>query len=75
MIGEVSAFTHIVGGSHGWRVPDNLTYYEEWAMPRTFGVGDKLGKLFFKNKKIKKNNNNNPTIQFRWISLLILLLH
>ena len=40
---SVNAFTHIVGASHGWRVPDNVTFYDEWAKPRTFGVGDKLG--------------------------------
>ncbi|XP_022985421.1 stellacyanin-like [Cucurbita maxima] len=39
---SVNAFTHIVGASHGWRVPDNVTFYDEWAKPRTFGVGDKL---------------------------------
>lgn len=44
MIGQVGAFTHIVGGSHGWRVPDNKTYFQDWAKPRTFGVGDRLGK-------------------------------
>ncbi|PON44313.1 Phytocyanin domain containing protein [Parasponia andersonii] len=42
MIGSVRAMTHIVGGSHGWRVPDNKTYFDEWAKPRTFGVGDRL---------------------------------
>lgn len=45
MMGSVSAFTHVVGGSYGWRVPQNLTYYEDWAKPRTFGVGDILGKF------------------------------
>ena len=65
MIGEVSAFTHIVGGSHGWRVPDNLTYYEEWAMPRTFGVGDKLGKLFLKK-------TTTTTLQYNFVGSLFL---
>ena len=46
MVGSVSGFTHIVGGRYGWRVPLNLTFFDEWAKPRTFGVGDKLGKLF-----------------------------
>lgn len=44
MMGSVSAMTHIVGGGHGWRVPDNTTFFKEWAKPRTFGVGDRLGK-------------------------------
>ncbi|XP_023518646.1 umecyanin-like [Cucurbita pepo subsp. pepo] len=39
---SMDAFTHIVGGNHGWRVPDNVTFFDEWAKPRTFGVGDKL---------------------------------
>ncbi|KAB1202805.1 Umecyanin [Morella rubra] len=42
MMGSVSAMTHIVGGGHGWRVPDNATFFKEWAKPRTFGVGDRL---------------------------------
>ncbi|XP_062076033.1 umecyanin-like [Humulus lupulus] len=42
MMGSVRAFTHIVGGRYGWRVPVNLTFFDEWAKPRTFGVGDKL---------------------------------
>lgn len=39
----VSGFIHIVGGGHGWSVPDNKTFYKDWARPRTFGVGDRLG--------------------------------
>ncbi|KGN53385.1 blue copper protein [Cucumis sativus] len=38
----VDAFTHIVGGSHGWRVPENDSFFDQWAKPRTFGVGDRL---------------------------------
>uniref|UniRef100_A0A7N0UTF8 Phytocyanin domain-containing protein n=1 Tax=Kalanchoe fedtschenkoi TaxID=63787 RepID=A0A7N0UTF8_KALFE len=39
----IDAFSHIVGGSLGWAVPPNATYYDEWAAsPRIFGVGDKL---------------------------------
>lgn len=44
---SMDAFTHIVGGNHGWRVPDNVTFFDEWAKPRTFGVGDKLGMCIF----------------------------
>ncbi|RZC56553.1 hypothetical protein C5167_015403 [Papaver somniferum] len=33
---------HIVGRSLGWRFPPNVTYYQDWAKPRTFGLGDKL---------------------------------
>ena len=46
LTGPVTAFTHIVGGKEGWSVPENKTYYEDWAFPRTFGVGDRLGKNF-----------------------------
>uniref|UniRef100_A0A2N9FXV0 Phytocyanin domain-containing protein n=1 Tax=Fagus sylvatica TaxID=28930 RepID=A0A2N9FXV0_FAGSY len=45
MMGSVSAMTHIVGGSHGWSLPDNQTFFADWARPRTFGVGDKLAKV------------------------------
>ena len=44
MTAPAAAFTHIVGGSFGWKTPQNLTFYQDWAKPRTFGVGDKLGK-------------------------------
>lgn len=47
LMGSVNAFTHIVGGSHGWRVPDNVTFFDQWATPRTFGVGDRLGMYIF----------------------------
>ena len=43
----VDAFTHIVGGSHGWRVPENDSFFDQWAKPRTFGVGDRLGISLF----------------------------
>ena len=42
LMGSVTAFTHIVGGKEGWSVPENKTFYEDWAFPRTFGVGDRL---------------------------------
>lgn len=44
MTAPAAAFSHIVGGSFGWSTPGNLSFYEDWAKPRTFGVGDKLGK-------------------------------
>ncbi|XP_010261652.1 PREDICTED: mavicyanin-like [Nelumbo nucifera] len=40
-----STFIHVVGGSFGWGIPDNTTFYQDWAKPRTFGVGDKLGRV------------------------------
>ncbi|KAF8412149.1 hypothetical protein HHK36_000105 [Tetracentron sinense] len=46
MMGRVSAMNHIVGGSFGWIIPKNLSFYQEWAKPRTFGVGDKLVFLY-----------------------------
>ncbi|GAB2224668.1 hypothetical protein Droror1_Dr00005434 [Drosera rotundifolia] len=39
---SASALIHVVGGSDGWEIPPNATFYQEWAKPRTFGVGDKL---------------------------------
>ncbi|XP_057969299.1 umecyanin-like [Malania oleifera] len=42
VIQSASAMTHVVGGSFGWTVPPNKTFYQEWAKPRTFGVGDEL---------------------------------
>lgn len=44
MMGSVDAMTHVVGGSYGWQVPVESYFFEEWAKPRTFGVGDKLSK-------------------------------
>lgn len=44
MMAPVSAFNHVVGGGLGWAVPPNTTFYRDWAKPRIFGVGDKLGK-------------------------------
>ncbi|GAB2232577.1 hypothetical protein Droror1_Dr00011619 [Drosera rotundifolia] len=43
---SASAFIHVVGGSDGWEIPSNATFYQEWAKPRTFGVVDKLGNWF-----------------------------
>lgn len=76
MVGSVRALTHIVGGSHGWRVPDNKTYFDEWAKPRAFGVGDKLGEYIYtprayeffmsyfilvsQTSKNKQTNKHNP---------------
>ncbi|XP_042480095.1 mavicyanin-like [Macadamia integrifolia] len=34
--------THNVGGSFGWSIPKDPNFYQDWANPRTFGVGDKL---------------------------------
>ncbi|XP_021818663.1 umecyanin-like [Prunus avium] len=41
-MGSVSAMDHIVGGSAGWTTPPNKTFFQDWAFPRTFGVGDRL---------------------------------
>jgi len=46
LMGPTSAMDHIVGGSFGWSIPKNLTFYQEWAKPRTFGIGDKLVFLY-----------------------------
>lgn len=40
-----TSLDHIVGGSFGWKLPPNRTFYEEWARSQTFVVGDKLGAL------------------------------
>ncbi|URE19363.1 Plastocyanin-like domain [Musa troglodytarum] len=37
---------HIVGGSYGWKIPPNTTFYEEWANKQSFFVGDKLVFLY-----------------------------
>ncbi|CAD5189640.1 unnamed protein product [Musa acuminata subsp. malaccensis] len=37
---------HIVGGSYGWKIPPNKTFYEEWANKQNFFVGDKLVFLY-----------------------------
>ncbi|KAI3421472.1 Phytocyanin domain-containing protein, partial [Psidium guajava] len=42
LVGSASAMLHVVGGRQGWDVPDNVTFYQDWAKPRTFGVGDQL---------------------------------
>ncbi|XP_042506539.1 mavicyanin-like [Macadamia integrifolia] len=39
---QTNSMSHIVGGSFGWSIPKNSSFYQEWAKPRTFGVGDKL---------------------------------
>ncbi|CAB4280082.1 unnamed protein product [Prunus armeniaca] len=41
-MGSVSAMDHIVGGGAGWTTPPNKTFFQDWAFPRTFGVGDRL---------------------------------
>lgn len=49
LTGSASAMTHIVGGAFGWRAPENnkTSFYADWAFPRTFGVGDQLGKCIY----------------------------
>ncbi|XP_057521168.1 umecyanin-like [Amaranthus tricolor] len=42
LVQSSSALIHVVGGVAGWEIPPNKTFYEDWAKPRTFGVGDKL---------------------------------
>ena len=46
LVQSSSALIHVVGGVAGWEIPPNKTFYEDWAKPRTFGVGDKLGDFF-----------------------------
>ena len=43
---STSALIHVVGGAAGWEIPPNKTFYEDWAKPRIFGAGDKLGQFF-----------------------------
>lgn len=45
LMDPATAMIHIVGGAHGWRLPHNKTFFEQWAKPRTFGVGDKIGQF------------------------------
>ncbi|KAJ0977764.1 hypothetical protein J5N97_013238 [Dioscorea zingiberensis] len=37
-----AATTHVVGGSTGWTIPPNNTFYPDWASSQTFLVGDIL---------------------------------
>ncbi|OVA06377.1 Plastocyanin-like [Macleaya cordata] len=46
MVPVSAGIDHIIGGSLGWTVPPNITYYQDWAKPRTFGLGDKLVFMF-----------------------------
>ncbi|CAN6444302.1 unnamed protein product [Victoria cruziana] len=46
LLGEVSAADHIVGGSFGWKVPPNATFYQEWAKSKTFELNDRLVFLY-----------------------------
>lgn len=39
------AETHDVGGTDGWKVPSNTTFYSEWATNKNFSVGDSLSEL------------------------------
>ncbi|CAD5180523.1 unnamed protein product [Musa acuminata subsp. malaccensis] len=48
---------HIVGGSYGWKIPPNKTFYEEWANKQSFFVGDKLSSLISKKTKGKEMND------------------
>ncbi|KAK8941799.1 hypothetical protein KSP40_PGU014574 [Platanthera guangdongensis] len=51
---------HVVGGSAGWKIPPNITFYGEWAATRTFVLGDRLGNFsslgstFFSRKILPK---------------------
>ncbi|KAK1320303.1 Lamin-like protein [Acorus calamus] len=46
MKASVASMDHIVGASTGWKIPPNLTFYQEWAQRRNFVVGDKLVFLY-----------------------------
>ncbi|URE14673.1 Plastocyanin-like domain [Musa troglodytarum] len=37
-----AATSHTVGGSTGWTIPPNATFYPEWAASQTFAIGDTL---------------------------------
>ena len=55
---KIMPIDHIVGGAFGWRLPEaNKTFYEDWAKPRVFGVGDTLGKCFDSFLLISSFNN------------------
>lgn len=47
MMDSTTAFLYAVGGDVGWTVPNNTTFYEDWAKNKTFIVGDELSKLLF----------------------------
>ncbi|GMY07396.1 uclacyanin 1 [Fagus crenata] len=46
LTGQVGAMTHIVGRSFGWRIPANISFYQDWAKPKNFTAGDKLVFLY-----------------------------
>lgn len=37
------ATTHVVGGSTGWTIPPNSSFYSAWASSQNIAVGDTLG--------------------------------
>ncbi|XAR55114.1 hypothetical protein NMG60_11030512 [Bertholletia excelsa] len=41
-VSPAAGLHHIVGGSIGWTVPPNVTYFQDWAQKKVIGVGDKL---------------------------------
>ncbi|XP_068651503.1 mavicyanin-like [Aristolochia californica] len=46
MVGSVSAGDRIVGGSTGWSIPPEASFYQTWAEKKQLFVGDKLVFLF-----------------------------
>ncbi|KAJ4839227.1 hypothetical protein Tsubulata_007758 [Turnera subulata] len=37
---RATATTYTIGGSTGWAVPPNTSFYEEWVKDKTFKIGD-----------------------------------
>ncbi|XP_028753953.1 umecyanin-like [Neltuma alba] len=42
LFAATEATKYNVGGSFGWNIPPNQTFYSEWASSKTFVVGDSL---------------------------------
>ncbi|XP_054822399.1 umecyanin-like [Prosopis cineraria] len=42
LFAATEATQYSVGGSFGWDIPPNQTFYSEWASSKTFFVGDSL---------------------------------
>ncbi|CAL9057271.1 unnamed protein product [Musa banksii] len=59
---------HIVGGSYGWKIPPNKTFYEEWANKQSFFL--KMLILFSLISKKTKGKEMNDQSLFPFVFFL-----
>ncbi|KAF7806405.1 blue copper protein-like [Senna tora] len=70
LFGATEATEHVVGGSYGWNLPPNQTFYSDWATSNKFFVGDSLVFILDVDQKIgdvsmeEFENCTIPGIQF-----------